>query len=49
MSSDPDYSDIEDEEEQLQGATSVSLGFADEKGDDVTYSDNHLGGQPVSN
>lgn len=45
--SDSEYSDIE-EEEQFQGATSVSLGFADEKADEVFLYDNHLGGQPVS-
>lgn len=44
---DSEYSDIE-EEEQFQGATTVSLGFADEKADEATVYDNHLGGQPVS-
>ncbi|KAA8907423.1 hypothetical protein TRICI_005002 [Trichomonascus ciferrii] len=43
---DSEYSDIE-EEEQFQGATTVSLGFADEKADEATVYDNHLGGQPV--
>lgn len=45
--SDSEYSDIE-EDEQIQGDTSVSLGFADERADVVTQYDNHLGGQPVS-
>ncbi|CAN6637051.1 20S rRNA accumulation protein 4 [Trichomonascus vanleenenianus] len=45
--SDSDFSDSE--ETQAVGRTSVLLGFADEQisSDEVTVSDDHLGGQPV--